>query len=343
MTQSSGRRPTLGDIAKRVGVSVPTVSKVLHGRADVSDELRSRIMTAIAETGYRKGAGEEAQPALGLPPLVDLVLSRVDGTWPNRALSGVEQAAVQAGVDLVVSVARQPDDGWLSRLLARNLRGAVIALVDTTPAQLAILEAAKIPFVLLDPVTQPPEGVASVGAANWAGARIAADHLLALGHTRFAILAGKRTHLYSQARIDGFRSALTQQGLAAEEVRVVHADWDRGRSAELTTELLTGENPPTAIFACSDTMALGVYESAHSLGLSIPDDISVVGFDDLPESQWVRPALTTIHQPIAEMGEAALRLMLRMREQPGSAVQREELATTLVPRGSTAAPSGRIE
>ncbi|MCU1527997.1 MAG: LacI family DNA-binding transcriptional regulator [Frondihabitans sp.] len=338
MTKTGGRRPTLSDIARRVGTSVPTVSKVLHGRADVSDELRSRIMAAIADTGYRRGSSEAPAPSLGLPPLIDLVLSAVEGTWANRALSGVERAAVQAGVDLVVSVARQPDDGWLARLLARNLRGAVLALVDTTPAQLATLTASKIPFVLLDPVTQPPEGVASVGAANWAGARMAAEHLMALGHTSFAVLAGKRDHLYSQARVDGFRSALTQHGLPARSLRILHADWQRSRAAHLTTELLSGTEPPTAIFACSDTMALGVYESARALGLRIPEDLSVVGFDDLPESRWVSPALTTIHQPIAAMGEAALRLMLRMREQPGSPVQREELATTLIGGASTATP-----
>jgi DNA-binding LacI/PurR family transcriptional regulator len=339
MDKSGGRRPTLADIAARVGTSVPTVSKVLRGRTDVSDEMRARIMQAVADIGYRKGSSEESAESRSLPPLVDLVLSGVEGTWANRALSGVERAAVQAGVDLVVSVARQPDDGWLSRLLARNLHGAVLALVDTTEVQLATLEAANVPLVLLDPVTQPPERVASVGATNWAGARSAAEHLLALGHTRFAVMAGKRDHLYSQARIDGFGSALTQHGIELPRGRILHADWQRSRAARLTEGLMAEAEPPTAIFACSDTMALGVYESAATLGLRIPEDLSVVGFDDLPESRWVIPPLTTIHQPIAEMGEAALRLMLRMRANPHSPVQREELATSLVLGASTAAPA----
>jgi len=326
------------------------VSKVLNGRADVSAELRSRIMGILEEVDYRRrpgngavghdvsglrAGGQRAVGQLGTAALVDLVLSSVEGTWSNRALSGVESAAVQAGVDLVVSVARVPDDAWLARLLARNLRGAVLALVDTTGPQLATLAAANVPVVLLDPVRQPPESVASVGATNWGGGRAAAEHLIALGHTRFAVIGGRREHLYSQARIDGFRSAVLNGSLELPADRVVHADWRRADAAALSADLLRTAARPTAIFACSDTMALGVYDAAAELGLGIPDEVSVVGFDDLPEAQWMRPQLTTVQQPIAEMGAAALRMLLRIRSGAHPNVLREELATTLVVRGST--------
>jgi LacI family transcriptional regulator len=335
------RRTTLADVAQAAGTTVPTVSKVLSGRSDVSSETRSRVMTIVAELGYRGRSGRGA-PARGRrSPFVDLVLSGIEGTWANRALSGVERAAEEAGVDVVVSVARPPDDAWLTRLLARRLRGAVLALVDTTSDQLATLAAAQVPIVLLDPVSQPPSTVASVGAANWAGGRAAAEHLLSLGHRRLAVLAGRRAHLYSQARIDGFRSAVTQAGLELDDDRVAHTDWQRASSAEQATRLLRGAPEPTAIFACSDTMALGVYDAAAALGLRIPEDVSVVGFDDSPEAQWVGPALTTVHQPIAEMGSAALRMLLRISADPPRTAPREELATTLVVRGSTAAPGSR--
>jgi LacI family transcriptional regulator len=331
------RRTTLADVAKAAGTTTPTVSKVLSGRSDVSTETRARIMQIVAELGYRGRSGRDAPSRGGRSPFVDLVLSGVEGTWANRALSGVERAAEGAGVDIVVSVARPPDDAWLTRLLARRLRGAVLALVDTTSEQLATLAAAQVPIVLLDPVAQPPSTVASVGAANWAGGRAAAEHLLSLGHQHLSVLAGRRTHLYSQARVDGFRSAVTQAGLELPDTRVAHTGWQRASAAELATELLRGTPAPTAVFACSDTMALGVYDAAAALGLRIPDDVSVVGFDDLPEAQWVSPALTTVHQPIAEMGEAALRMLLRISADPPREAPREELATTLVVRGSTAA------
>ncbi|MFI6423886.1 LacI family DNA-binding transcriptional regulator [Promicromonospora sp. NPDC050880] len=333
----NARRTTLADVARAAGTTVPTVSKVLGGRSDVSAGTRTRVMRVVAELGYRGRAGRAVPPDAGRPPFVDLVLSGIEGTWANRALSGVERAAADAGVEVVVSVTRPPDDAWLTRLLARRLRGAVLALVDTTPDQLATLAAARMPVVLLDPVRQPPGTVPSVGAANWAGGRAAAEHLLALGHRRLGVLAGQRTHLYSQARVDGFRSAVTQAGLDLADDRVVHTDWRRAPSRARAAELLRGADGPTAVFACSDAIALGVYDAAAELGLRIPQDLSVVGFDDLPEAEWATPALTTVHQPIAEMGGAALRMLLRLGTDQPPEAPREELATRLVVRGSTAA------
>jgi len=331
------RRTTLADVAEVAGTTVPTVSKVLRGRTDVSEQTRTRVMRVVAELGYRGRSGRGTVARGGQQGLVDLVLSGVEGTWANRALSGVERAAAAAGVDIVVSVARPPDQSWLTRLLARNLQGAVLAVVDATDEQLATLAAAQVPVVLLDPVTQPPASVASVGASNWSGGRAAAEHLIGLGHRDLAVLGGRRRHLYSQARIDGFRSAVVEAGLELPDHRVVHTDWRRTSAAEHATELLRERGRPTAIFACADTMAVGVYDAADALGLRIPDDVAVVGFDDLPEGQWLRPALTTVHQPIAEMGGAALRMLLRISADPPSDPPREELATRLVVRGSTAA------
>jgi len=333
----NGQRTTLADVAEAAGTTVPTASKVLSGRSDVSAPTRARVMRAVADLGYRGRSGKGPVPRGERPSLVDLVLSGVEGSWANRALSGVEHAATAAGVDIVVSVARQPDEAWLTRLLARNLRGAVLALVDATPEQLATLTAAQVPVVLLDPVTQPPRTVASVGAANWAGGRAAAEHLLALGHRRLAVIGGSRRHLYSQARIDGFRSAAAQAGIDLPDDRVIHSDWKREGAAEATTALLQNPQAPTGIFACADNMALGVYDAAAMLDLRIPEDLSVVGFDDLPEAQWVHPALTTVRQPIAEMGEAALRMLLRIMADPPQDAPREELATRLIVRDSTTA------
>jgi DNA-binding LacI/PurR family transcriptional regulator len=330
----NGQRTTLADVARAAGTTVPTASKVLSGRSDVSAATRARVMRAVAELDYRGRAGRAAAARARRPSMVDLVLSGVEGTWANRALSGVERAATTAGVDLVVSVARS-DDSWLTRLLQRDLRGAVLALVDATPEQLATLAAARVPVVLMDPVTQPPSTVASVGAANWAGGRAAAEHFLSLGHERLAVIGGRRRHLYSQARIDGFCSAAREAGLPLPERRVVHTDWTRRGAAAEAAAMLRGEAPPTAVFACADNMALGVYDAAESLGLGIPGDVAVVGFDDLPEAQWLRPALTTVRQPIAEMGEAALRMLLRIMADPPRDAPREELATQLIVRGST--------
>ncbi len=332
----NGKRMTLADVAERAGTTVPTASKVLGGRSDVSSETRARVMRAVTELGYRGRSGRGPVPRGDSPALVDLVLSGVEGAWANRALSGVEHAASAAGVDIVVSVARKPDEGWLTRLLERKLRGAVLALVDVTAEQFAMLDAAQVPVVLLDPVTQPPKTVASVGASNWAGGHAAAEHLLSLGHRRFAVIGGDPRHLYTRARIDGFRSAVIPAGAELPENQIVHTGWCRADSSKAAIALLAAAAPPTAIFACTDAVAAGVYDAAESLGLRIPGDVSVVGFDDLPEAAWLRPALTTLHQPIVEMGEAALRMLLRIMADPPPVALREELATRLVVRESTA-------
>lgn len=337
MTDRTPRQPTLGDIAMRAGTTIPTVSKVLNGRSDVSTATRDRIMALVAETGYRRRSGAGRHRPAGSRAtdrrLIDLVLAEVAGGWANQVLIGVESAAAEAGLDLVVTVARPTDrEDWVTRLLRRGSRGAVLALVDASARQLATLDAAGIPVVLLDPVDQPPEGRASIGTTNWSAGRDVAEHLLGLGHRHFGVLAESAELLFSRARIDGFRSAV---GIAGGRVdTIVH--WDKRFDLPATAgSLLDVAERPTAIFADSDHLALALTQAADDRGITIPDDLSVVGFDDLPEAQWA--GLTTVRQPIAEMGAAALRLLLRSAD-AGHALPREELATTLVIRRTTAAP-----
>lgn len=333
MTDGMPRQPTLADIAARAGTTIPTVSKVLNGRSDVSAATRNRIMQLVAETGYRRRSGGSGSPAVADRKLVDLVLAGVGGGWANQVLIGVESAAAEVGLDLVVTVARPGErEDWVTRLLARDSRGAVLALVDVSARQLATLDAAGIPVVLLDPVEQPPEDRASVGATNWSAGRDVADHLLSLGHRRFGVLAVNAGMLFSRARTDGFRSAVEMAGGRVDEI--VYAD-GRVDPAAAAGRLLDSTDRPTAIFADSDHLALTLIRAAAERGISIPCELSVVGFDDLPEAQWA--GLTTVRQPIAEMGAAALRLLLRLADSVRTP-PREELATTLVVRSTTAAP-----
>lgn len=335
MTGKGEQRATLAEIARRAGTTVPTVSKVLNGRSDVSAATRERVMLLVAETGYRRRERRSAPSPEAGSGLVDLVISGVEGSWANHALSGVEHAASGAGLDVVVTVAR-PGSDWVTRLLARGSLGAVVALVTPTAGQLATLAAAGIPVVLLDPTAEPASGVHSVGAANWAGGHAAGEHLLSLGHTRLAVVGGHPGHLYSQARIDGFRSALRGASVPLAADRIVFGDWRRQGAAAAMGPLLSAGEPPTAVFACSDTMALGAYEAAAAAGIPIPGGMSIVGFDDLPEARWASPALTTVHQPVFDMAASALRMLLRLRAGEPSGSEREELATRLVLRDSTA-------
>jgi DNA-binding LacI/PurR family transcriptional regulator len=195
--------------------------------------------------------------------------------------------------------------------------------------------------VVIDPVLDPPPGVVSVGAANWHGGVLATEHLLALGHERIGVIAGHQRRMCSTARVAGYRSALAAAGVRHRPEYVRHAGFDEGLARRRMLELLDLPEPPTAVFVCSDRMSLGVYEALAERGLSVPDGMSVVGFDDLPEARWIAPALTTIRQPLSEMAATALHLLVRMMDGERPESTRTELSTRLVERASTAGPRGQ--
>ncbi|WP_149826139.1 LacI family DNA-binding transcriptional regulator [Streptomyces tailanensis] len=330
--------PTLAVVAREAGVSVPTASKVVNGREDVAPETRRRVTEALDRLGYvRRPRFEASKPSR----MVDLVVHSLDSSWSGAVLHGVEQAAHDAGLELVVSAGLtrtrggRPERGWFDKLTARGSAGVLFNLAELSPAQYSWLAQHRIPFVLIDPVLEPPPGVVSVGAANWQGGMTATEHLLALGHERIAVIAGYRRKMCSSARVAGYRSALTAAGIPFRPEYVRYGNFVETAAHGRMHQLLDLPEPPTAVFVCSDRMALGVYEALAERGLRVPDDISVVGFDDLPEARWATPALTTVRQPLSEMASTALHLLVRMMEGEQPESTRTELSTRLVERAST--------
>jgi DNA-binding LacI/PurR family transcriptional regulator len=293
--------PTLAVVAREAGVSVPTASKVVNGRQDVAPETRRRVNEALDRLGYVRR--HRADVTMASPSLLDLVVHSLGTPWSGAILHGVEEAAHDVGLEVVVSAGltrtrgRHPERGWLDRLTARGSSGVLFNLAQLTPSQYVCLDQHRIPFVMIDPVLEPPPGVVSVGAANWQGGVTATEHLLSLGHERIAVIGGYRRTICSRTRVAGYRSALTAAGVRHHPEYLRHGDFDETVARRRTLELLDLPEPPTAVFVCSDKMALGVYAALALRGLRVPDDISVVGFDDLPEARWATPALTTVRQP----------------------------------------------
>ncbi|MEW2625150.1 LacI family DNA-binding transcriptional regulator [Streptomyces sp. NPDC048106] len=335
-----GSRPTLALVAETAGTSVPTVSKVLRGGTDVSAETRAKVMDAVRAVGYTRpggtkidGAGDES----GLSNVLTLVVTHFEGSWANLVTAGVGREAATAGLDVVMTLA-EPHGDWVSRVLRRRTVGTIGALVDPNSAQFNALSAAGVPMVLIDPMSTPPSGAASIGVANWDGGRMAAEHLLSFGHVRMGVVAGHARHLFSRARVDGFRAAADTASSGEATVSVVHGGWNRDKAAAATHTLLDRDPGITGIFACSDPMALGIYDALNARGLRIPEDVSVIGFDDLPEAYCVSPGLTTVRQPTTELGAAAVRLLIDLsRSEDGGPRRpaRMELATELVVRASS--------
>ncbi|MCM1975676.1 LacI family DNA-binding transcriptional regulator [Streptomyces sp. G1] len=340
-TGSAAAGPTLAVVAREAGVSVPTASKVVNGREDVAPETRRRVTEALDRLGYVRRPRFDAVRA---PGLVDLVVHALDTSWSGTVLHGVESAARDAGLDVVVSAARprptggRTERGWQEKVTARGSAGVLLYLPDLSAAQYARLEQHRIPFVLIDPEQEPPPGVVSVGAANWRGGVTATEHLLALGHERIGVVAGRRRTLAGDARMAGYRSALASAGVRHRPEYVRFTGAEDCQAHRRTLELLDLPEPPTAVFVCSDRLAHGVYAALAERGLRVPEDVSVVGFDDLPESRWITPALTTVRQPLSEMAATALHLLVRMMDGDRPESTRTELSTRLVERASTARP-----
>ena len=326
---------TATEIARIAGVSAPTVSRVLNGRAGVALSTRERVEAVIREQGYRRP--ETDTPAA----IVELVFHALESLWALEIIRGVERVARAHGLAVVLTEMEgrlTPGRAWTEQVLARRPAGVIAVFSELTVAQQSQLAARGIPLVVLDPTGEPLHQTPSVGATNWSGGLSATRHLIELGHRRIAMINGPVAWPCCRARLGGYRAALEMAGLPV--------DPDLIRDSTLYVEgglrdgaaLLAGPNPPTAVFTANDLQAHGVYEAARRAGVRIPEELSVVGFDDLPFSRWAGPPLTTVRQPLAEMGAAAAELVVALARGEQPRHTRLELATELVVRESTARP-----
>ncbi|GIE97504.1 LacI family DNA-binding transcriptional regulator [Paractinoplanes rishiriensis] len=324
---------TAAEIAELAGVSVATVSKVLNGRSDVGAETRRLVEGVINKHGHRRK--RRPTPAA---PLVEVVLNVLGGAYAMEIIAGVERAVRPHHLGVVVSGmegAQTLSDEWIERMLARRPSGIITVFCSPTAEQRDRLSAREIPFVVVDPVAEPA-GVPSVAATNWSGGLEAGRHLLALGHRRIGVVAGPEGTLASRARLDGYRAALDEAGIAFDPALVRAGQFRIDQGVTAGHDLLAGPDRPTAIFAFSDPLAVGVYKAAAELGLRIPGDLSVVGYDDTAPASWLHPALTTVHQPLAEMAGEAAAMILATARGEAPARTRVVLATELTVRASTA-------
>ena len=333
--QDSSQRITLAAIAAEAGVSLPTVSKVVNGRPDVAPSTRARVERLLDEHHYSKGSLSRRRRS----GLIDLVLAGLDSPWAVEILRGVEEWGTAHETGVAVSAVRHGNArpaSWTSGLASHDTDGVLLVTSKLTAAQLEQLRGAGIPLVVIDPVNPPPADLPSVGATNWAGGMVATEHLIGLGHSRIGAVAGPAEHLCSRARTDGYRSALERAGIPFDPGLTRNADFQHEGGFQRGGELLDLPDRPTAIFAGSDQQAFGVYEAARQRGLRVPQDLSVVGFDDLPVARWVSPPLTTVRQPLAEMGAAAAGMLGDLIEGIPLRSTRVELSTKLIVRESTA-------
>ncbi|MEV6633025.1 substrate-binding domain-containing protein [Actinoplanes sp. NPDC051470] len=332
------RSTTLAMVAESAGVSVATVSRVLNGRGDVGAATRERVEKLLRQHEYR---GRKRSPVRRSPATARLELLLPDPltAYSIEILNGVRDV----GVPMVAG--GFPDAAIPAGLWARDLvaagREAVIAVVsDLADEYYQALVRADLPLVMADPGRVPRPEVASVGATNFAGGMAAAHHLLGLGHRRIAYVGGPPAAAHNQARLHGMRAALEAAGCPPPPSFVKQGTFTHEHGLVAGSALLTMPEPPTAVFAASDESASGVIEAARGLGRRVPEDLSVVGFDDTQVARFSSPPMTTIRQPLREMGRVAARTALRLAADEHPDSFHIELATELVVRRSTAALRG---
>ncbi len=327
------------DVANEAGLSPAAVSRYLNGRIDLPQATRDRIDAAIVKLGYRPNiharrlsTGRSESIAIVMPDIANPFFAEVAGGIESEARKhglsvllsmtggdrGREIEAVRALSDasvegLILSTAR-PDDGTLLRLLSRYHE--VVLLDEDIPG-------ADVPRVF---------------AENEVGAREATDHLIALGHREIALVGGPPDLMSVRERLSGYRAALEAAGIAVRPDRVLLSEYSRAHGRDSALRLLRAADPPTAIFAASDWIAIGVIDAARQLGLTIPDDLSLVGFDDMAFAALVD--LTTVRQPIADLGRLAMQRLAELiaRQTPP---RETRLPVDLIRRRSVAAPKER--
>jgi LacI family transcriptional regulator len=332
-------RVTIREIADRAGVSIATVSRVLNGRGDVSDETRELVSRIIQENGYTANRSARGLSA-GRTGLVGVLVPLVYPAYFSGILAGTAEALAEQSMQIVLSPTGHEHDREVSVLdrLHGLTDGALIILPQESSEELERLLDRGYRFVVLDPLMPLDERIPSVSAAHASGADQAMRHLLQLGHRRIAQITGPLGWVATEGRRRGYRGALSAAGILPDPALEVEAvpEIEPGRDA--AEYLLDLPEPPTAIFAFNDNIAIGAIQAARARGLRVPEDLSVVGFDDVELATIVTPMLTTVRQPLAEMGRTAVSLLIRLMEQQSLETLHLELATRLVIRDSTAPP-----
>ncbi|MGZ4461526.1 MAG: LacI family DNA-binding transcriptional regulator [Gaiellaceae bacterium] len=344
MSETLPRPPrTIQDVADLAGVSIATVSRVLNGHPDVSTRTREGVLRVVREYGFSKNRAAGALSG-GRTSLIGVAVPEVESTYFAGILSGAAEALYERDMRVVLCPTHhehQREVVLLDRLMHGTTDGALLVLPYEEEDELETLLNHGYPFVVVEPRTQLGDNIACVTATHHAGAVLATRHLLELGHRRIGAILGPDDRLASQERLNGFRSTLATAGITPDPSLEVGSNFKFEGGEAAAAQLLDLPRPPTAIFAFNDEVAIGAMIAARARGLRIPGDVSIVGFDDALPARLATPPLTTVRQPLAELGRTAVSLLRRLINKQRVEVLRVELHTKLILRASTGPPRGR--
>lgn len=331
-------RATIRDIADLAGVSIATVSRVLNDRPDVSPETRENVLQVVRKHGFSTNRGPRAASS-GRSGAVGLTLPLVNDSYFGPILSGASEALYELDLRIMLCPTLHEHDREVSlvdRLMRGTTDGAILMLPEESTDELLHLQDIGFPFVVVDPRVATPSGIPCVSAMHATGAKLATEHLLELGHRHIGVVGGVSGWYANDEREIGFRAAMAAARLLPEPDMILHGDWSIPSGEKAAEILLARPDRPTAIFAFNDNSAIGAINVARRRGIRVPEDLSIVGFDDTFQAAIVTPFLTTVRQPLAELGRMGVSLLSRLLEGQRLDALRIELETELVVRESTA-------
>ncbi len=323
---------TIQDVAKTAGVSVSTVSRVLNSKVDVASETQDRILSVIDDLGYTTNLAARSMRSFK-KNLVGLIMPDIAYPFAIEVMKGVNRAIAESEFDLLVyttgdvrkSESASHEQKYVS-LLNNSITDGVIIV-----APIASEFSSNAPIVSIDPLISNPT-YPTVHATNYQGAVEAMEYLLGLGHKQIGFISGRAELESSNRRLKGYRDALENAGIAVDEGLIASGDYTTETGAICTKKLLSLDEPPTAIFASNDQTAMGVFQTAQEMGLRIPEELSVVGFDNISESKYM--GLTTMDQFISEMGFVATQMLFKLIKRESLDTQTYKMKTQLVIRNS---------
>ncbi|MFH9089172.1 LacI family DNA-binding transcriptional regulator [Streptomyces sp. NPDC017673] len=329
-------RITIADVARAAGVSKTTVSRVLNTRGEVDRSTAARVREVIDRLGYVPSSGAVGL-ARGQSRTVGMLVPSLTWPWMGEVVQGVVDTVEAAEFGLLLFTCNRGADSverFTSQVFAGAFDGLLVVEPENTLAMLTALHRRGLPVVLIDDRGRHPE-FPHVTAANREGGASAARHLLAVGRRRPLVLAGPLRFGCVRDRLDGFRAAFTESGHPLEPALVVESDFTEAGGREAVRRLLAEGRDFDAVFAHNDLAAMGVMAALRTTGLRVPEDVAVVGFDDIPMARLTQPPLTTIRQPMREMGEVAARMLLARLTDTKGPDPVAELPTSVVIRQST--------
>lgn len=331
------RAPNIRDVAREAGVSYQTVSRVLNDSPRLRPETRARVLEVIDQLGYRPNQAARALVTRTSRVIGVLVATRAAGYGAQTILYEIEDAAREAGYTLAIATSASDDQSVrdaLAQLSGQAVQAVVVVAPQSRVFDLLSSTQVRVPYVLLDPERRDVPH--SISVDQFEGARLATRHLIELGHRRIIHLAGPQDWIEAEARMQGYLREVSDAELMVRPP--VLGDWTAEFGYRAGKELLRGEDF-TAVFCSSDSTALGLLHAFREAGVRCPEDVSIVGFDDIPEAAYYGPPLTTIRQDFAEIGRRSIDLLLAELGEGGHR-HAEPIRPVLVLRASTSAPSG---